>query len=238
MAAGTIMFAHGIGKLSEPALFAASALGGIPLFLAYMVIAAEFVGGLMLLAGFLVRLAAFGHLCVLTVALIQVHWAAGLIQPGGFEFPLSLIAASIALLLIGGDPLSIDSNAGLSVLTNRTPFRRENIDVTSPGVKITGVVLILAGIALPFVRRYIGISEGVFPLAITILVAVASATSGAATIFGSPRAYVSTFVMARLYLAGSTLMLFWFKYTVRGLVAVVLSLGLLAALRTAQRGMK
>jgi hypothetical protein len=100
------------------------------------------------------------------------------------------------------------------------------------------VVLILAGIALPFVRTYTGISEGVFPLAITILVAVASAASGAATIFGSPRAYVSAFVMARLYLAGSTLMLFWLKYTVRGLVAVVLSLGLLAALRTAQRGMK
>lgn len=235
---GAIMFGHGVGKLSDPAGFAANALGGIPLLLAYLVIAAEFGGGLLLLAGFLVRIAAFGHLCVMVVALTMVHWTTGLMGPGGFEFPLSLLASSIALLILGADPISIDSNAGISLFSNRTSFRRESIDVTSIGVKITGILLFLVGIALPFARTYLGIPEGIMPLVVTILVGLASLASGAATVFGSPRAYVSAFIMARLYLAGSALMLFWMKYAVRGLIAIVLSLGLLAALRSSHRGAK
>ena len=94
------------------------------------------------------------------------------------------------------------------------------------------------GIALPFARTYLGIPEGIMPLVVTILVGLASLASGAATVFGSPRAYVSAFIMARLYLAGSALMLFWMKYAVRGLIAMVLSLGLLAALRSSHRGAK
>jgi putative oxidoreductase len=235
---GTIMFAHGVGKLTDPATFAANALGGIPLFLGYLVIAAEFGGGLLLLAGFLVRLAAIGHLCVMSVAVTMVHYSAGLSGRGGFEFPLSLLAASLALLILGGDPISIDSNAGLSIFNSRSSFRRENIDVTAPGVKITGIVLILVGIALPFARTYLGVPEGIMPFVVTILVGLASVASGAVTIFGSPRAYVSAFIMTRLYLAGSVLMLFWIKYAVRGLVAVILSFALLLALRSSQRGAK
>jgi putative oxidoreductase len=235
---GTIMFGHGVGKLADPAGFAANALGGIPLLLAYLVIAAEFGGGLLLLAGFLVRLAAFGHLCVMMVAITKVHWSTGLMGSGGFEFPLSLLAAAIALLILGGDPISMDSNAGITIFNSRASFRRESIDVTSIGVRITGILLFFMGIALPFARMYLGIPEGTMPLVVTIIVGLASMASGAATLFGSPRAYVSAFVMARLYLAGSALMLFWIKYAVRGVIAMALGLGLLAALRSSHRGTK
>ena len=66
---GVIFFAHGLQKLGDPAGYAANLLGGIPMFLIYLVIAAEFGGGLLLLSGFLVRLGALGHLCVMAVAI-------------------------------------------------------------------------------------------------------------------------------------------------------------------------
>src|ERR1700754_2189243 len=91
LVAGVIFFTHGLQKISDPAGFAANALGGIPMFLGFLVIAAELGGGLLLLAGLFVRFGALGHLCVMAVAISQVHWGYGLSGPGGFEFPLALL---------------------------------------------------------------------------------------------------------------------------------------------------
>ena len=115
--AGVIFFAHGLQKIGDPRGFAQIALGGIPMFLSYLVIAAEFGGGLLLLTGLFVRLGALGHLCVMVVAISQVHWDKGLNAPGGYEFPLALLAAELALLILGGDPLSIDDNINISICT-------------------------------------------------------------------------------------------------------------------------
>src|SRR6185369_10357962 len=143
--AGVIFFAHGLEKLGDPAGYAANLLGGIPVPLVYLVIAAEFGGGLFLLSGFLVRIGALGHICVMVVAISQVHWNIGLTGPRGFEFPLSLLATSIALLILGPDPLSIDDNLGVSIYRSRdAAYRRESTDVGNPLVKAAGLLLILS----------------------------------------------------------------------------------------------
>ncbi len=233
---GTVMFVHGLPKLANPSGFAERAVGGIPIFLAYLVIAAEVGGGLLLLAGLLVRLSAFGVLCVMTVAVTQVHWVTGLTGPGGFEFALTLLAASISLLILGPDPLSIDENAGAVIYRSReSSFRRDSLDIGSPLVKAAAALLMLAGIALPLARAYLGVPEGTAPLVIAFVVGLASVVVGATLLAGKPWAYIPAFIISRLYLAASTLLLFWVKFTVRGLVALLLSFALLALLRSARR---
>jgi putative oxidoreductase len=237
LAVGAIMFAHGLPKLLNAGGFAERALGGIPLFLAYLVIAAELGGGILLLAGLLVRLGALGHLCVMAVAVTQVHWSDGLTGPGGFEFPLALLAASISLLIIGSDPLSIDQNVGVSANRSREAgFRRDNIDVASLSVKAAGTLLIAAGILITVARGYIGIPDGTVPFIISLLATLVSVAAGLALVAGKPWAYTPAFIVARLYLAAAVLMLFWLKYTVRGAVAVIIGLMMVAALRSARRG--
>jgi len=88
---------------------------GLPLVVAALVIAAEFLGALGLIAGFLTRLAAFGILCVMTGAIFLVHLQHGFFmnwsgkQAGeGFEFHLLAIAMAFALMLKGGGRWSLD----------------------------------------------------------------------------------------------------------------------------------
>lgn len=234
---GTIMFAHGLPKMMDTAGFASRELGGIPMFLAYLVVAAELGGGLLLLLGLLVRLGAIGHIAVMAVAVGQVHWGTGLTGQGGFEYPLALLAASIALLILGADPLSIDHNAGRFIYRSReAAFRRESIDIASPTVKAAGALLILAGIALPLARNQLGVPEGTGPLVMMIIAGLVSIASGALLAAGKPYAYLPAFVVARLYLAAGVLLLFWIKFTLRGIIVILLSLALLAALRSARRG--
>lgn len=233
---GVIFFAHGLPKSLDPAGFAERALGGIPVFLSYMVIAAELGGGLLLLIGLLVRFSAFSHVCVMAVAVAEVHWSGGLTGRGGFEFPLALLAASMALLILGPDPLSMDDKLWpLIRRSGRVALGREDIDITSARVIVAGALLILAGIALPLARAHLGIPEGTAALVIVIIAGLVAAASGAALIGGKPWAYLPAFVMARLYLAGSILLLFWIKYAVRGLAALAVSLIMLIALSGAQR---
>lgn len=236
--AGVIFFAHGLQKINDPAGYAERMLGGIPMFLIYLVIAAEFGGGLLLLSGFLVRLGAFGHFCVMAVAVSQVHWVNGLTGPGGFEFPLLLLAVSIALLILGPDPLSIDNNIGVSIYrSSDAAYRRESTDVGSPTVKAAGLLLILAGIVVPIARHHIGLPESIVWLVIAIVFGLISVVSGAVLIGGKPWAYIPAFLMARMWFVASTIMLFHIKYMLRGIGAVLVSIAILAALRSARRSM-
>ena len=237
--AGIIFFAHGLQKVTDPAGFSERALGGIPLFPAYLVVAAEFGGGLLLLSGLLVRFAAFSQLCVMLVAVTQVHWETGLTGRGGFEFPLSLLAISIALIILGPDPLSIDENAVISIHRTRdTAIRRDSVDVGAIRAKAAGALLIAVGITLPLLRGYLGVPDGIAPLVISIATGVAAIAAGASVAAGKPWAYIPAFIMARLYLAASALLLFYIKYTLRGIVATMVSLLILAMLRSVRRGMK
>ena len=121
---GAVMFPHGAMKLLgwfggigvSPTLEAFSHLYHIPAFLALLVIAAESLGSLSLIAGFATRLCAFGIFCDMIGAVYLVHWPNGFFmnwfgnQHGeGFEYHLLVIGMAFALMITGGGGLSLDA---------------------------------------------------------------------------------------------------------------------------------
>jgi putative oxidoreductase len=88
---------------------------GIPAVFAVLAIAAEFLGGLGLILGFLGRIAAFGIVCNMLVAVAMVHWQFGFFanwsgtQKGeGIEYHLLVIALGLLILSKGSGAFSID----------------------------------------------------------------------------------------------------------------------------------
>jgi putative oxidoreductase len=88
---------------------------GIPAPLAFLAIAAEFLGGLGLIFGLLGRIAAFGIIANMVVAILMVHAQFGLFmnwagsQKGeGFEYHLLAIALGLAILIKGSGAFSLD----------------------------------------------------------------------------------------------------------------------------------
>ena len=120
---GIVMFPHGAQKLFG--LFGGYGFSGsmgfftdkmhIPAFFAFLAIMAEGLGSMGLMIGFLTRVAAFGILCNMIVAICMVHWPNGFFmnwfgnQKGeGFEYHLLAIAICLALLISGGGKWSVD----------------------------------------------------------------------------------------------------------------------------------
>lgn len=68
----------------------------------------ELLGGLLLLLGLLTRVGAFLLFCTMLTAVVGVHWKGGFFAPGGIEYPVTLLAISLALLISGGGAASID----------------------------------------------------------------------------------------------------------------------------------
>ncbi len=88
---------------------------GIPAPLAFLAICAEFFGGLGLIVGLLSRIAAFGIICNMLVAIVTVHFANGFFmnwfgnQKGeGFEYHLLAIAMGLVILIKGAGAFSLD----------------------------------------------------------------------------------------------------------------------------------
>jgi putative oxidoreductase len=81
---------------------------GIPGWLAYVSIAAEFLGGLLLIAGFATRIAALFILIDMLVALFKVHIHNGLTGQGGYQMVLALSAMAFALIVTGPGAISVD----------------------------------------------------------------------------------------------------------------------------------
>jgi putative oxidoreductase len=124
---GIVMFPHGAQKLfgwfgghgfSASMGFFTDKMH-IPAFFALLAIIAESLGSMGLMIGFLTRLAAFGILCNMVVAVLMVHWPHGFFmnwggkQAGeGFEYHLLAIAICIALLISGGGKWSVDRATG------------------------------------------------------------------------------------------------------------------------------
>jgi len=69
----------------------------------------EFFGGIAITLGLLTRLAALGIGSTMVVAILTVHLKAGFFNPGGVEFPLSLLASAIALVIAGAGAYSVDA---------------------------------------------------------------------------------------------------------------------------------
>lgn len=107
---GVIMVAHGyhkvFGGLQHHAQFVASL--GLPAWLGYVSAFAEFLGGILVLAGFFTRAAAFVLLLDLIVAIWKVHWHNGLTADHGYEFPLAVAALAFALIFFGSGAISFD----------------------------------------------------------------------------------------------------------------------------------
>ena len=116
---GIIFTAHGAQKLF--AWFGGYGLEGTGQFMASQGLepgflmallagAVEFFGGLALIIGLLVRPTALALAFTMLIAGVVVHGGAGLfLSNGGYEFALALLSGSVALVLLGGGKLSVDT---------------------------------------------------------------------------------------------------------------------------------
>ena len=118
LALGVIFFAHGtqkvLGSFKGPGL-ARFTSGNTPFpFMrpAWLWLGAaafsEFVGSLLVFLGLLTRVGAFLIACTMLTAISGVHWPRFFAENRGFEYPLSLIAICLALLIAGGGRASVD----------------------------------------------------------------------------------------------------------------------------------
>jgi putative oxidoreductase len=84
-------------SLMRPAWFwlAADALG-------------EFIGGVLILLGLFTRVGAFLIFCAMLTAIIHVHWPNFFLTNKGFEYPMTLLAVTVSLMITGGGRASID----------------------------------------------------------------------------------------------------------------------------------
>jgi putative oxidoreductase len=120
---GVVFFAHGAQKMLG--WFGGYGFTGtmgfftqqmhIPAPFAFLAICAEFFGGLGLIVGLLSRIAAFGIMCNMLVAIATVHVHNGFFmnwtgqQKGeGFEYHLVTLAALLIVLVKGAGAFSID----------------------------------------------------------------------------------------------------------------------------------
>jgi putative oxidoreductase len=145
---GIIFFAHGAqlalgwyGGNGWAASVAGFTAAGIPPVFAALAILAEFLGGIGLIVGCLSRIAAFGIIATMTVAVLKVHLPNGLFmnwsgnQKGeGFEFHLLAIAIGIVVLVRGAGALSVDRlltrvRRTSPALREFTPQSRERISM-------------------------------------------------------------------------------------------------------------
>ena len=125
LALAAIFFAHGAGKVfgsfggpgfnnfinQGPAPFGFMK----PAWLWWAAAAvSELFGAILIFLGLLTRVGAFLLACIMAVAIIAVHWPAGFIAKGGYEYPLALFAMSLALLISGGGMASVDRNLSSS----------------------------------------------------------------------------------------------------------------------------
>ncbi|MCS7156887.1 MAG: DoxX family protein [Blastocatellia bacterium] len=119
IAVGVIFIAHGrqklFGGLTGFGQYLESLGVPLPNISALVVALVEFLGGIALLIGLFTRWAALLLAINMLMAILLVHLQHGLTGPGGFEFPLALLAATISLLLTGPQRLSVE----------RSLFKRE-----------------------------------------------------------------------------------------------------------------
>jgi putative oxidoreductase len=96
---------------------------GIPMpgLLGPFVALVEFFGGIAILFGLLTRLAALGLASTMVVAILTVHLKAGFFNPGGVEFPLSLLGMAITLVVTGAGAFSLDAILGKRLSRNGHP---------------------------------------------------------------------------------------------------------------------
>ena len=119
---GVVMLPHGLQKLlglfggagySGTVEFFVS--GGIPAFIAILIIIGESFGAIGLIAGFLSRLAALGITAIMLGAIVTVHLQNGFFMNWegtaageGFEYHLLAVGLGLIVLIKGGGIWSVD----------------------------------------------------------------------------------------------------------------------------------
>jgi putative oxidoreductase len=108
---GVIMIGHGYPKVFGGIAHHVQSVSnlGLPGWLAYPSAAAEFLGGILVIAGLFTRFAALAILINMSVAIGKVHWKNGLLGTGGYQFALTLAAIAFALIFFGGGPIALDN---------------------------------------------------------------------------------------------------------------------------------
>lgn len=110
---GLIFAMHGWLKITGGVANVAGFLGAIgfpvAMIFAYLLIAAEFFGGIALILGFYTHWAAKFTAFVAAVAFLTVHVSHGFsLANGGYEYIILLFAASISLMITGPGKWSLD----------------------------------------------------------------------------------------------------------------------------------
>ena len=127
---GAMYTAHGVQKLFEMGLAGVTGFftqAGIPHpgvmapFIAWL----EFAGGILLMCGLATRAVALLFACEMTGAIWYVHGGHGFFLPLGWEYAAVLIAANLALALVGPGYLSVDGGIA------RARFRKRNATTLS-----------------------------------------------------------------------------------------------------------
>lgn len=114
IALGAMFLAHGLLKVlvfTLPGTAGFFESVGFPGFLAYVVVPAEVLAGIALLAGFRTRLVAAATIPLL-IGAASVHLGNGWLfssANGGWEYPVYLIVAALAQSLIGGGAFAFDN---------------------------------------------------------------------------------------------------------------------------------
>jgi putative oxidoreductase len=109
---GIVFLAHGYQKVFEFGYHGVAGMFGhmgvpIPAVTAAVVMTVEFVGGILLVTGLATRIPAALLAIDMLCAVLLVHIKRGFFNPGGAEFPLTLLAACICLALSGGGAGSV-----------------------------------------------------------------------------------------------------------------------------------
>jgi len=110
---GIVFLAHGVQKIFEYGFHGtAGAFAGmgipLPAVSSAAVALVEFLGGAALIVGLLTRWAAALNGFDMVVAILVVHLKNGFLKPGGFEHPLAMLAACVALVMLGPGAASVD----------------------------------------------------------------------------------------------------------------------------------
>lgn len=117
--AGALMIPHGYQKLFVPGVLEGTAgffgqMGLAPaVFWVWVIALLEFVGGIMLVVGFLTRPVAAMVVGFMTVAVFHVHWGSGFfVTGGGYEYALMWGILALAILIRGAGNFSVDKKLG------------------------------------------------------------------------------------------------------------------------------